>query len=1858
MPIAALAMSLAACGGGSGGTPATYYTLSVQKWGTGTGMVSGGGISCGATCSASIASGTAVALTPSADAGSTFAGWLGCDGWSGTTCTLTMDADRVVTGTFSLNPAQYTLTVAKSGSGTVAGGGGAISCGTTCSAPFDYGTPVTVTATPDANWTFGGWAGCDSVSGPTCNVTMNAGRNVTATFTRVQYTLTVAKSGTGGGTVAGGGGVISCGTTCSGSFDAGTPVTLMAVPDAGSILAGWTGCDTASGPTCSVTMNGSRTVTATFSLGQYTLTVQKGGTGGGTVAGGGGAISCGATCSASFDSGTQLALTATPDATSTFASWAGCDSASGTTCNVTMGANRAVTATFTRVQYTLTVSKSGTGGGTVAGGGGAISCGATCSAPFDSGTQVALTAAPDANSTFGGWVGCDAATGPTCNVTMTASRTVTATFTLNPVLYTLTVAKSGTGTGTVSGGGISCGTTCSASLPYGTAVALVAAAAPGSTFMSWGGCASVSPDGLTCNVTMTADRIVTATFEQGPRLLMVQKLGGGTGTVTGAGGAISCGTTCSASLPYGTAVTLVAAAAPGSTFMSWTGCASVGPDGLTCNVTMTADRIVTATFEQGPRLLTVQRLGGGTGTVSGAGGAISCGTTCSASLPYGTAVALVAAAAPGSTLAGWAGCASTSPDGLTCNVTMTADRVVTASFNPVVYTLAVAKSGTGTGTVTGGGGAITCGATCSASFDSGTPVMLTAVADANSTFGGWTGCDTWTGATCSVTMSGNRTVTATFTLNPVLYTLTVGKSGTGTGTVSGGGVSCGAACSASLASGTAVALTAVADTGSTFGGWTGCDTWTGATCSVTMSGNRTVTATFTLNPVLYTLTVAKSGTGAGTVTGGGGAISCGATCSASLVSGTPVTLTASPDVGSAFGGWVGCETATGPTCNVTMNASRTVTATFNPVMYTLNVVKSGTGTGTVTSGGAINCGATCSTTLAYGTAVTLTASPDVGSTFGVWVGCDTALGPTCNLTMTGDRIVTATFIPVVYALTVAKGGTGTGTVTGGGGAISCGATCNASFDSGTPVALTATPDATSTFGSWAGCDSVSGATCNVTMTASRTVTATFNRVQYTLSVLKGGTGGGTVAGGSINCGPTCGASFDSGTPVALTATPDATSTFVSWAGCDSTSGATCNVTMTANRTVTATFNRVQYTLTVAKNGTGAGTVTSGGAISCGAICNTSLDSGTPVVLTATPDATSTFVSWTGCDSTSGGTCNVTMTANRTVTATFTRVQYTLTVAKSGTGAGTVTSGGAISCGATCNASLDSGTPVALTPTPDATSTFVGWTGCDSTSGSTCNVTMTANRTVTATFSRVQYTLSVLKGGTGVGTVAGGSINCGPTCGASFDSGTPVVLTATPDATSTFGNWTGCDSTSGATCNVTMTANRTVTATFNPVMYTLSVVKSGTGTGTVTSGGAISCGAICYTSLDAGTPVTLSATPDANSTFGSWAGCDSASGATCNVTMNASRTVTATFDAPGSLYVVNSTAYTITQLYVSPAGAGTWGQNQLISPISPSGSFTLTGIPVGTYDFRAVASDGITFWQTNSVAITAGGQSTWTLLPPAVGSLNVVNNTSYSITELYVSLAGSGTWGPNQLVPPQSIAPSGTFTLTAIPVGTYDFLAVAADGFSYWLTTSVSITDGGLATWTLQPPAVGSLLVVNNHCLAVTDLYLAPSGSPTWSPNQLLVPIDPPGPTTPAGTFTLTGIPVGTYDAYALGIDGTYWATNGIPITMGGAFPWNLYMPAGTGCLTVVNNTPTSDTIDLLYDPPSPSGCTGNNWGTERLGGVIMLPGASFTLGNVSPGAHDLRASGFTALLDPSNYVACGAGIQAGGTVYWYLGGPP
>jgi hypothetical protein len=97
-----------------------------------------------------------------------------------------------------------------------------------------------------------------------------------------------------------------------------------------------------------------------------------------------------------------------------------------------------------------------------------------------------------------------------------------------------------------------------------------------------------------------------------------------------------------------------------------------------------------------------------------------------------------------------------------------------------------------------------------------------------------------------------------------------------------------------------------------------------------MDQARSVTATFDIQT--FTLTVSKNGTGAGTVTSAPTGIGCGVDCTENYATGTTATLTATPTIGSLFVSWSGACTGSAPTCVVTMDQVRNVTATFNSIL--------------------------------------------------------------------------------------------------------------------------------------------------------------------------------------------------------------------------------------------------------------------------------------------------------------------------------------------------------------------------------------------------------------------------------------------------------------------------------------------------------------------------------------------------------------------------------------------------------------------------------------------------------------------------------------------------------------------------------------------------------------------------------------------------------------------------------------------------------------------------------------------------------------------------------------------------------------
>jgi len=900
------------------------------------------------------------------------------------------------------------------------------------------------------------------------------------------------------------------------------------------------------------------------------------------------------------------------------------------------------------------------------------------------------------------------------------------------------------------------------------------------------------------------------------------------------------------------------------------------------------------------------------------------------------------------------------------------------------------------------------GAGCQKPYASGTSVTLTAAPAVGWDFSGWSGACSNTSGTCTVTMSQARDVTALFEPSPVATrSLTVtdlpltpyvndadpgGETlppvgGTITSAaVAGGGVNldCGFSCLGDYLNDATVTVTATPAANYKLVSWGGvCSTATitatptaAQTCTVPMTQNQNVSANFVLtsSTASYNLTAATTLSGAtstvaGQVTSNTGGVDCGATttnCTKSFLAGTQVTLSATAAAGKKFNGWkdlagvsfTGCQNevdpATSTTCGVLVNAAKTVKADFLviPSFYLQsNIGGSGSGGVRTSSGTDINCAtglagtsADCSETYGSSTAVTLTATPDTGSTFDGFTasncpaGTVGGAGTTCAVTVSQARTVDANFTLIeLRKLSVQKGGTGTGALTANVSGspdpdIACDTSCAAvkekNYNKNTTVALVATPASGSRFRGWKELDGTATSACSE----------------------------------------------------------------------DSSTSATCTVALSVSRSLVANLGAVKA-LSGSKTGSGDGTLTTattnwdGQRVNCPvgtASCAADYDQGDTVTLTASPESGSRFAGWSGACSASSGDCTVTMDAARSVVAQFVSVKQ-LTVNKDGNGRGAVVgaAGGIndtdLGCGLTCSAqkqkTFDKDTVIALTATPGSSGTdlsrFAGWKtvagasfdGCalgeNPDTSATCTVTLSAARSVVAKFIATR-TLSVDKTGSGKGTVAGAvdssadaALDCAISCTEqkqkNYDLDTLVALTATPGSSgadqSRFEGWKSSDgsaftdcsqgsSGTGSICTVTLSVARSLVAKFIATR-TLSVDKYGgatsDGKGSVSAtigltgdadlDCAVSCTVQKQKSFDINTTVKLTAAPgtsDADlSEFQGWtssaggaaySGCSegrSGAGADCTVTLSEARTLVAQFKA-------------IRRLNVSKSGSGAGG----------------------------------------------------------------------------------------------------------------------------------------------------------------------------------------------------------------------------------------------------------------------------------------------------------------------------------------------
>ena len=305
---------------------------------------------------------------------------------------------------------------------------------------------------------------------------------------------------------------------------------------------------------------------------------------------------------------------------------------------------------------------------------------------------------------------------------------------------------------------------------------------------------------------------------------------------------------------------------------------------------------------------------------------------------------------------------------------------------------------------------------------------------------------------------------------------------------------------------------------------------------------------------------------------------------------------------------------------------------------------------------------------------------------------------------------------------------------------------------------------------------------------------------------------------------------------------------------------------------------------------------------------TSFPAGTEVKLTAAANAGYTFGSWTGDTAGTTATATVIMNGNKSVTANFTAIAYTLTITAAN---GTVAK-------SPSKATYAYGETVTLTATANAGYTFGSWTGDAAGTTATATVIMNGNKSVTANFTAFAYTLTI--------TAANGTVAKSPSK-ATYANGEVVTLTAAANPGYSFSSWTGSVTGTTTTATVTMNGNKSVTANFTAIAYTLTTTATN---GTVTK----SPSKATYTY---GEVVTLTAVANAGYGFGSWTGSITGTTTTATVTMNGNKVVTANFAALAYTLTTTATNGTVTK---SP-NKTTYAYGEVI---------TLTAAPNAGYGF--------------------------------------------------------------------------------------------------------------------------------------------------------------------------------------------------------------------------------------------------------------------------------------------------------------------
>ena len=595
-------------------------------------------------------------------------------------------------------------------------------------------------------------------------------------------------------------------TSGAGTFAQGSTVTAIATANTGYSFLNWTDGTTIVSTSASYqfTMAGNKSLVANFTP-RFVVNVISNPLIGGTTTGGG-----------TFVSGTSVTVNAVPNIGFTFTNWTeGLNIVSSSAAYAfTIAGNRNLTANYTPIPYTVSVSSNPLAGGLTSGGG-----------IFNSGASVMVTAIPNVGFTFTNWTEGINIVSTSANYlfTLAGNRTLVANYANVP--YTVTLISNPL----LGGSNAGAGTYNSSAL-----VTVIARANIGYTFKNWTEGVNIVSTNAIYPFTILGNRLLTANYDAIPLTVSVTSnplLGG---TTTGGG-----------TFNFGSSVTVKAVPNVGYNFTNWTEGVDIVSTSADYLFTIASNRNLVANYTAIPYTVSLSSnplLGG----ITTGGGIFNAGTL----------VTATATANPGFTFSNWTEGANIVSTNANYQFTLVGNRTLVANFNAVPYTVSVSSKPLTGGVTTGGG-----------IFNSGSLVTVNATPNVGYTFNNWTEglVVVSTDANYQFTILGNKILVANY--SPTAFKVDVSSSPLAGGITTGGGT---------FNSGSTVTVTAKANPGYILDIWKEGSVNLSNSTSYTfiLTKDRTLVASYI--PVTTYNVGVSSNPFAGGITSGGGTYNAGA----------------------------------------------------------------------------------------------------------------------------------------------------------------------------------------------------------------------------------------------------------------------------------------------------------------------------------------------------------------------------------------------------------------------------------------------------------------------------------------------------------------------------------------------------------------------------------------------------------------------------------------------------------------------------------------------------------------------------------------------------------------------------------------------------------------------------------------------------------------------------------------------------------------------------------------------------------------------------------------------------------------------